>query len=67
MAVPKCPACNTAKHVRPVGVVGDMFVCGKCGGGLDGDPDEGGDYGNNPAARIERSERRERKHLKGGL
>jgi hypothetical protein len=43
MKPPPCPVCRTAKHVVPQGVVGDMFLCHKCGGAFDSFPDEGGD------------------------
>lgn len=56
---PKCPRCGTNKHVRPHGVVGDLYRCGKCSGTFDDDPEEGGDYSDrNPAARLERDDRR---------
>lgn len=58
---PICPRCGTNKHVVPAG--SELFRCTNCGGLLDGDPDEGGDFStHNPAARLEREERaRERK------
>lgn len=57
--IPPCPRCGTNKQARPVGVVGDLFRCGKCGGVYDRFPDEGGDYSDhNPTARLERLERR---------
>jgi len=59
---PICPRCKTAKNVVAQGVVGDMFVCTKCGGLLDSDPLEGGDFSDhNPAARLEREERRKKR------
>lgn len=59
-ALPKCPRCNTAKQVSAVGLCGDMFRCGRCGGLFDDDPNEGGDYSDrDPAARLDRAERRQ--------
>lgn len=59
---PNCPRCGSNKQVVPQGTVGDMFHCKKCGATLDSDPSEGGDYSDhNPAARLEREERRRRK------
>ena len=56
-----CPVCKTAKHVHPHGR--EEFFCDKCKG-LFSDPNEGGDYSDrNPAARLEREERRQ--HGKG--
>jgi len=57
---PRCPVCDTSKFVTLQGVDGDMGYCGKCKGTFDPvDPDEGGDYSTfNPAARLEREERR---------
>lgn len=58
MNKPPCPVCRSSKQVQPVGVSGDMFRCGKCGGLFDNDSDEGGDYSDrNPSARLERQER----------
>lgn len=50
----KCPACGSRKS-QPVGE--DYYKCTTCGGFFDDDPDEGGDYGSKPSARIERQER----------
>ena len=58
-ALPPCPACGTNRQVKPLGVVGDMFHCCRCGGGFDCDPEEGGTHSDwNPAARLERAERK---------
>lgn len=55
-AKPKCPACNTAKHVD---VIGARCFCNQCKGTFEPD-DEGGDFSDrNPAARLEREERRQ--------
>jgi ribosomal protein L37AE/L43A len=59
---PRCPRCGTPNHV----VVGSgkypdrIHYCEKCRGMFDdSDPNEGGDYSDrNPAARMERDERR---------
>lgn len=54
----KCPFCGTTK-VDAIGLAGDMFLCNRCGSHFDNDPEEGGDYStSNPAARLEREERR---------
>lgn len=51
---PNCPKCK-----RPTVVAGALFRCPKCGGFYDDNPDEGGDFSDrNPAARLEREERR---------
>lgn len=53
---PQCPACKS-KQTAPAG---DIHKCLRCGGFFDLE-DDGGDYGNNPSARMEREEaRRER-------
>jgi len=40
-----------------------MYYCYRCKMQFDNDPDEGGDYSDwNPAARLEREERRASKH-----
>lgn len=51
---PRCPQCGR-RNAQPMG---ELFKC-KCGALFDGDPDEGGDFSDeNPAARLERAERR---------
>lgn len=57
--LPPCPLCGTAKQVHAVGVSGDMFRCGRCGGLFEVDPDEGGDYSSDPSRRMEMAERRQ--------
>lgn len=58
---PKCPRCG---RIKAVVRLGDYCLrCephyGGCGAMFDNDPDEGGTYSDrNPAARIEREERR---------
>lgn len=53
-STPTCPQC----HVRTVAQA-DWFVCPKCKGMFDDDPDEGGDFSDrDPSARLERQERR---------
>jgi rubredoxin len=62
MDIPKCPRCGRRKSVQPQGSCGDLFRCTKCGNVFDNDPDEGGDYSDrNPAARMEREERRKKR------
>lgn len=56
---PRCPACNTAKNVKPFGLTGALFHCSRCHGTFEPD-NEGGDYSDrNPAARLLREERRQ--------
>ena len=56
----RCPRCGTNKHVQVTGY--NLYHCHQCHGTFDNDPDEGGDYGNNPSRRLEREEeRRERR------
>ncbi len=43
---PKCPWCKTAKHVYEDG--DRNFRCLQCNRLFDDDPDEGGNYSNNP-------------------
>lgn len=59
-SLPPCPVCKTAKQVVRQGVVGDLFLCKKCGGIFDSDPSEGGDFHADPSRRIELQERRKR-------
>lgn len=57
--LPPCPKCDTAKHVIAIGLTGETFHCDRCAGLFDRQPDEGGDYSDrNPAARLERQERK---------
>lgn len=58
--IPPCPKCRSKAQVSVVGVCGDQFICTRRGCGLfDNDPNEGGDYHEtNPAARLERADRR---------
>lgn len=57
--LPSCPQCQSSKHTRAQ--AGGTFVCGKCGGQFDNDPNEGGDYSDrDPAARLLRREGRGR-------
>lgn len=53
-ATPVCIRCGKARHVV-THVQG--WWCTACRVLFDDDPDEGGDYGSNPAARLERAER----------
>lgn len=56
-SLPPCPLCGTNRHVNAHGR--DEFFCNKCKGLFDSDPDEGGTHSTfNPAARLEREERR---------
>lgn len=61
---PPCPRCRSNRQVTPVGTVGDMFRCGKCGGHFDSEPDEGGSYFTDPSKRLEIADER-RKYNKG--
>lgn len=52
----KCPRCGQRVAV---GEGQTIFYCSNCRAVFDDDPDEGGDYSDrNPAARLEREERR---------
>lgn len=56
MSAPKCPHCCGTKQVVPCG---SLYHCRKCNAFFDDDPDEGGTHSDrNPAARLEREERR---------
>lgn len=51
-----CPKCG-ARHTRNLN--NGIHWCGRCAMPFDDEPDEGGDYSDhNPAARLERDERR---------
>lgn len=54
--LPPCPVCRTPKNVQAL--AGGEFVCKQCRGLFDDRPNEGGDYFENPAKRLERSETR---------
>lgn len=55
----KCPFCGRRKAVRPQA---DSYFCTRCFKHFDDDPDEGGDYSDrNPAARLEREERKKKR------
>lgn len=47
-----CP-CGSKKF-QPAGP--DLYKCLRCGGLFDNEPDEGGDYGHRPEARLMREE-----------
>lgn len=55
--IPQCPVCKTAARVAIHGP--HLYHCAKCDGYFDDNPDEGGTHSDrNPAARLEREERR---------
>jgi ribosomal protein L37AE/L43A len=56
---PRCPRCQSKR----VAALGDgTFRCSTCDTWFDADPDEGGDYSSfNPAARLEREERKRKR------
>lgn len=56
--VVKCPRCG---RPQPKTLSSDgIYFCNHCKAQYDDDPDEGGDFSNfNPAARLEREERRQ--------
>lgn len=57
---PRCPRCNRRKSV--VQRLDGDYLCTHCSAMFDNDPDEGGDYSErNPAARLERQERKRRR------
>lgn len=54
-----CPQCGTKQTDRGSTAI---YFCDKCRVQFDNDPDEGGTYSDrNPAARLEREERRGRR------
>ncbi len=58
MNMPACPRCRTSKEVGHQGE-GNLYVCHRCKGLFDNDPNEGGDHSDfNPAIRLEREDRR---------
>lgn len=60
--LPPCPKCGRKSTVVEQGVIGDSYFCRECNMGFDDDPDEGGTYSDrNPAARLEREERRQQR------
>lgn len=57
----KCPQCGRIKAVQKAGA---FYKCNGCGAVFDDEPEEGGDYSDrNPAARLERLERRSRRDV----
>lgn len=61
ISIPPCPMCGTSK--KSTAMAGGMFRCGNCGGLYDREPHEGGTHSTfNPAARLEREERRRERH-----
>jgi hypothetical protein len=60
---PRCPRCATSQHV----IVGSgkpgerVHYCQKCLGMFDDEPDEGGDFGDRPDARMIRAEQKPRR------
>lgn len=55
---PPCPRCKKNKDVVSSGD-GELHFCERCRFQFDNDPNEGGDYSDrDPAARLERQERR---------
>ena len=58
-----CPRCRSSKQVQPIGVSGDMFRCGRCGGLFDSEPDEGGSFFDDPSKRLEVQEQQRRGRL----
>jgi len=58
-----CPKCKTSGKVTVAG--NRLFYCHRCQMQFDDDPDEGGNYGNNPSRRMEREESRKRQ-VSGG-
>ena len=56
---PPCPLCRTNAKVKRMGP--KEYICKRCKGLFDSDPNEGGDYSSyDPSARIERQEWRQR-------
>lgn len=65
--VPKCRRCDTRQHVQQIGP--KLYECGNCGGRMDDNPNEGGDYFADPSKRMRKAEepQRDRSHLRGGV
>lgn len=51
-----CPKCG--RRQPPVGTPDAWYWCRWCRGYFDNDPDEGGDFANDPTRRAEQQERR---------
>lgn len=59
MTKPPTPPCIRCGRRKAVQRIGELLKCTACGAIFDDDPEEGGDYSaRNPAARMERQERR---------
>ena len=77
MTKPNCPLCRTDANVRKLS--GGLLYCVRCNNQFDSNPDEGGDFMDDPTKRLERIEHDERRGkvrrplskptrpLKGGL
>lgn len=57
----RCPRCY---EPQPRRLPSAIYRCPNCGGQFDDDPDEGGDYFDDPAKRLEREEARRANELK---
>lgn len=57
----RCPQCN---RKQPERCPASIYRCPVCGVMFDGDPDEGGDYANDPVYSAEAKERRERRKVR---
>ena len=53
--IDRCPKCNRRASIPATET--RYGYCSTCRMQFDNDPDEGGDYGNNPELRMEREER----------
>jgi hypothetical protein len=62
--MPPCPVCKTSLHVNKIGLTGETFHCGRCGGLFDPSPDEGGDFFSDPSKRLELQDEREQARIK---
>lgn len=59
-----CPGCGGVQEKRIAG--SSLYWCGKCQCQFDDDPDEGGDYGDDPSRRlIKQEEAAERRKQRG--
>lgn len=54
-SMPPCPVCRTGAQVSRSGL---NFVCRRCHGMFDNDPNEGGTHSDDPTRRIECEEAR---------
>lgn len=49
----RCPRCST---LQPFRKTASVYLCPKCRGMFDDDPNEGGDFSDDPSKRLEQQE-----------